>query len=277
MSEDMDTSMDVFALRADSVFSQKGFHTPTKSQQPRASFTASHPASKSLITPTKKVGPENLSQVEAMAISMMYFVTTQKMISLASNQVEGLEHVDMFVFRVPDRLTAPKQYQSLYAITEEKRDWEIVINGSYSACDDAQILVGPEGSVSEMPEKQVSRWSKIHATWIDVEGNEHSECLEGLAAKIFQNKVCYLHGLPVEAIDDDTFMPPRNIDEINAMNSELVSRMVPLERDVPKSPASKVLSEKDAKYDWGQGADGGGLLGAEAYGLAGSADPAGHD
>lgn len=196
------------------------FSTPVKPQQEFVEI-ASPPGDKSLRLATSPINrDESVSPaIKEIAHRMIKFVDSCGMISLACNQLLGGDK-NIFVFRVPDSESAPPSYQAHYALGEKGRDWNIVINGEYEAFPDANMVFLPEGSVSGCEQKNIYRWSKIKAKWLDQDGNFHEEILEGLAARIFQNKVCYLNGISIEAIDSD-FQPPRNMHEIKNLHERM--------------------------------------------------------
>lgn len=206
--------------------------TPTKSPVPIGGrrLQASPEGCPGLRTPAKQI---DISEVQSpnvcmVAEQMMAYVAEKGMISLAANQV-GIS-ANVFVFMVPDPISGiGSNYENFYAPGEVSRDWNIVINGKYICHPDAFLTKGREGSVSDMAPKELSRWSKIQAQWIDEKGVFHDEILEGLAATLFQNKVCYLAGLSAEAVDAATFSPPCNMEELTLMQDQLAASMTSME------------------------------------------------
>lgn len=195
------------------------FRTPKKQIPSR--LIASPPGHESLSRATRSLSLDEITSeyVRKRAHEMIEYVHSNGMISLASNQLLGGD-LNIFVFRVPSPEEALPAYKDHYAKGEAVRDWNIVINGEYKAASDSILILGKEGSVSGCDIKEIKRWSKIHARWYDEFGHYHEETLEGLAARIFQNKVCYLNGISIEELSPD-FVPPRNIEEIKHLRAQM--------------------------------------------------------
>ena len=76
---------------------------------------------------------------------------------------------------------------------------EIVVNPKWEPHPEAVSFESVEGCLS-LPGRtfKVSRWSRIKASWDNVNGHRVERVLKGMAAKVFQHESDHLRGLTLE-------------------------------------------------------------------------------
>lgn len=126
----------------------------------------------------RKEDPSHIRQYRA---EMMRLCREFRGIGLAANQA-GLA-LNMFIV-MPGAKLLPSNAA------------ELVVNPTWEPCEDAVTFQSEEGCLS-LPGKTflVNRFSKIRASWDNVNGHRVERVLKGMAAKVFQHESDHLKGL----------------------------------------------------------------------------------